>query len=159
MDATDDEEHDFPKYQLSTTDDEENDVAKYPIDTYKPSPSAEEIIETDLPSPTAEVPVIVTIAPVEIVTRSPIEKEKTVFQPVTTTVFPIAKVPASLSSIYVLRKPSPVTTDYITTSVEIDGRDFDNDMFRGYPYKILQIKCAEQYLSCLAYFMLTSNFF
>ena len=49
--------------------------------------------------------------------RAPIEKEKTPFQPVTTTIFPSAKLPAILSSIYVPSKPSPVTTDYIVPIV------------------------------------------
>ena len=51
------------------------------------------------------------IAPVNITTRAPTNKEKTIFQPVTTTVFPSANYPASLSSIYVPREPSPVKTD------------------------------------------------
>ena len=48
--------------------------------------------------------VFTTIAKFEIMTRRPIDKVKSLFQPVTTTVFPRAKVPASLSSIYVPRK-------------------------------------------------------
>ena len=52
--------------------------------------------------------VVVTIKPVDVVKIAPIKKFKTTFQPVTTTVFPSNKVPASLSSISVPRKPSPV---------------------------------------------------
>ena len=44
-----------------------------------------------------KVTVVETRAPDEIVTRSPIEKGEKPFQPVTTTVFPSAKLPASLS--------------------------------------------------------------
>ena len=65
--------------------------------------------------------VFLTIAPVEIVTRKTIEKEKPLFQPVTNTVFPNAEVAASLSSIYVPRNQSPVTTDYIIPIVDIVG--------------------------------------
>ena len=45
-----------------------------------------------------------TKLPVDIVTRAPIDKEKSLFQPVTTTFFSSAKLPASISSIYVPRK-------------------------------------------------------
>ena len=48
--------------------------------------------------------VVAKIAPVDIVTRRPIEKEKLLFQPFTTTVLPSDKVPSSLSSIYAQRK-------------------------------------------------------
>ena len=54
----------------------------------------------------------------------PIEKGKSLFQPITTTVLPSAKVPPSLSSIYVPRKQSTVTTDYIIPRVDIVGPDF-----------------------------------
>ena len=54
-------------------------------------------------------------------TRAPIEKEKSAFKPVTTTVFPSAKVPACLLSISVPRKPSTVTTDYIHPRLDIVG--------------------------------------
>ena len=57
------------------------------------------------------ISVVSTISPFEIVTIAPIKKGKTTFQPVTTTFFTSAKVPASLSSIYLPRKPSPVKTD------------------------------------------------
>ena len=94
-----------------TTDSEEQVVTKAPIDTDKPSPSAAAIIETTEPSPSDEVPAVATRAPVEVVKRTPIYKGKTPFQPVTNTFFPSAKLPSSLSSIYVPRKPSPDTTD------------------------------------------------
>ena len=45
-----------------------------------------------------------TRALVKIDTRSLIEKGKSLYQPVTSIIFPSAKVPASLSSIYVPRK-------------------------------------------------------
>ena len=35
------------------------------------------------------------------------------------------KIPGSLSSLYVLIKPSPVSTEYISHRVDIDGRDFN----------------------------------
>ena len=62
--------------------------------------------------------------------------------------FPSAKVLASLSSKYVPRKPSTVTTDYIISRVEIYGGDFDNSICDVHPYKILATKFAEQDLSC-----------
>ena len=46
-------------------------------------------------------------------TRASLEKGKSPFHPVTTTVFPSDKVPASLSSNSIPSKPSPVTADYI----------------------------------------------
>ena len=128
---------------MDTTDDEEHYVTKYPTKTDKPPPIASAPIDTALPSPIYEVPVVVTRAQVEIVTISPIEKEKTPFKTVTTTVFPIDKLPASLSSISVLMKASPVKTDYIIPRVDIDGRDLSNDICSGYPYNILVTKCAE----------------
>ena len=62
----------------------------------------------------SEVTVVATKSPDEIVTRTPIDKEKLKFQPVTTTVLPSDKVSSSLSSssIPVPRKPSPVKTDH-----------------------------------------------
>ena len=72
-------------------------------------------------SPIAAVTVVATRAPVDIVTRVPIEKEEPPFQSITTTFLPSAKVPASLSSISVPRKPFPVTTDYIHPRLEIVG--------------------------------------
>ena len=78
---------------MDTTDDEE----KYPINTDKPSHIYVSPIKTDKPAPIAAVPAVATISPVDIVTRAPIEKVKTKFHPVTNTVFPSAKLPASLS--------------------------------------------------------------
>ena len=49
--------------------------------------------------------------PVEIVKGEKNDRVKLLFQPVTTTVLPNAKLPDSLSSIYVTTKQSPVTTD------------------------------------------------
>ena len=43
--------------------------------------------------------------------------------------FPSAKVPASLSSIYVPTKPSPVLTEYISNIVHIDDIYFNKAMF------------------------------
>ena len=73
--------------------------------------------------------------------------------------FPSAKVLASLSSKYVPRKPSTVTTDYIISRVEIYGGDFDNSIYDVHPYKILATKFAEQDLSCQTYFMVTGKSF
>ena len=50
------------------------------------------------------VNVVATRSPVEIFTRRLIKKEKSLYQPVTATVFPNYKLPASLSSIFVPRK-------------------------------------------------------
>ena len=54
---------------MSTTDDEENDETEDPIDTTKPLPIAAEKNETTLLSHIYEVPIVVTKAPVEIMTR------------------------------------------------------------------------------------------
>ena len=70
-----------------------------PIEPTKPSPSAAAQIETDITSPIAAVPTVVKKVPV----------------------FPSAKDPFSLSSIYVPRKPPPVTTGYIHTAVNISA--------------------------------------
>ena len=56
-----------------------------------------------------------------VVTRSPTENGKSLFSPVTTTILPSAKVPASLSPISVPRKKSPSRTDYIIPRVDIVG--------------------------------------
>ena len=89
---------------MDTTDDEEQVVTIDPIETYKPSPSDAAPIGTSKPSHITAVPVVATRAPVEIVKRAQIEKGKTPFQPVTSTVLPSSKLPASLLSIYVPRK-------------------------------------------------------
>ena len=75
-------------------------------------------------------------------TRAPIKKEKIPSQPVTTTVFPSAKVPALLSSIYVPRKPFPVTTNYIIPIFYIDGGEFYNSICSEYTFKIFETKIA-----------------
>ena len=77
-------------------------------------------------------------------TKAPIDKRKTPRKTVTTKVFPSAIVPASLSSIYVPRKPSPVTTDYIIPTVEIDSKGFYSDMCSGYPYNIIATNYSEE---------------
>ena len=55
------------------------------------------------PPPIAAVNILATVSPFEIVTRRPIDKVKSLFQPVNTIVLPSSKFPASLSSIYVPR--------------------------------------------------------
>ena len=82
---------------VDTTDDKEPVVTKAPIDTNKPSHIDEAPTKTYKPSPSAAVPVVTTRSSVEIVTGSRIDKGKTQFQPINTTVLPSAKVPASLS--------------------------------------------------------------
>ena len=52
-----------------------------------------------------------------------------------------------------------MTTDYINPSVDIDGRDFDNAMCSGYPYKILATHCAEHDFSCRTSLMGTGKGF
>ena len=103
------------------------------------------------------MPVVLTTVPAEILTRAPTGKGKTPFQPITSTVFRRDTVPASLSSISVLNKPPPSTTDYITPRVGIDGRDFDNDICIGYPYKILTTKCSGHDFYYHTYFMGTGK--
>ena len=93
--------------------------------------SLSSIFETRKPSHIAAVPVYATRAPVEIVKRAPIEKCKSPFKPVTTTFLPSAKVPASLSSISVTRKPPPVTTDYIHPRPNIFVPEYRNIIFDG----------------------------
>ena len=97
MDTNDDEEYYLPKYQLSTTYDEEKDETKDPTEKSKPSHIVSSKIETDIPPTISKLPIVATRALVNIVTRAPTEKEKTPFKYVTTTVFPSAKVPTSLS--------------------------------------------------------------
>ena len=75
-------------------------IKKYPIEPSKPSPSATAQPEIFLPSPIAAVHLVVKTAPV----------------------FPRSKYPFGLSSIYVTIKPSPVTTGYIYTTVDISAR-------------------------------------
>ena len=71
------------------------------------------------PSPIAVVTVVTIRARVDILKIALADKEKSKFKHVITIFFTIAKVPASLSPIYVPRKPSPVTTDYIHTRLDI----------------------------------------
>ena len=74
------------------------------------------------------VTVVVSIEPVKVITGVPTKKENTRFEPCTTVVSSIAKYPASLSLIYLARKPSPMTTDYICPRVEMCGKYFTNVM-------------------------------
>ena len=57
-------------------------------------------------------------------TRIPTEKEKSLFQTVTTTFFPNRKLLASLSSVSVPRRKSIVKTDYIIPRFDIVGPEF-----------------------------------
>ena len=61
---------------MDTTDEEGQVVTKHPIVTAKTSPSSTAEMDTAKPPPIAAIPVVVTRAPGEIVTISPIEKEK-----------------------------------------------------------------------------------
>ena len=143
-----------------TTDSEEQVVTKAPIDTDKPSPSAAAIIETTEPSPSDEVPAVATRAPVEVVKRTPIYKGKTPFQPVTNTFFPSAKLPSSLSSIYVPMKPSPVTTDCIHPKTKIIYPEYRNFMFdRANIFKKIEKKCLDMDKACHTYFTVTGKIF
>ena len=92
--------------------------------------------------------------------RAPIKKGETPFQPVTTTVSTRAKYTASLSSIYVARKPSLVTTDYIHPRVEISDRYFINVMYGGVNQIIILVnKFLELSRSCHKYFFRTGKLF
>ena len=57
-------------------------------------------------------------------TRIPTEKEKSLFQTVTTTFFPNRKLLASLSSVSVPRRKLLVKNDYIIPRFDIVGPDF-----------------------------------
>ena len=96
---------------MDTTDDEEQVLTKDHIDADKPYHSASVPIDTDKPSPISKVPVVDTRAPVEIVTRVPIDEQKNTIPTHYYYIFSSAKVPASLLSISVPRKLSPVKTD------------------------------------------------
>ena len=86
-------------------------------------------------------------------TRAPIDKGKTPFQYVDTTVLPRAKILASLSSVYVPRKPSPVTTEYIHPRLESFGSEYRNVIFCGRnPYKVLENKALDMDKACCNYF-------
>ena len=87
-------------------------------------------------------------------------RKKSLFKPVTTTVFPSTKVPASLSSIYVPKKKSTVTTDYIITIGEIVGTDSREFMFGGADgYKKLAKTFVDMDKACHTYFSVTCNTF
>ena len=92
------------------------------------------------------VNIVSTIAPVDIVTRRLIEKVKSLFQPVATTFLPSYRVPDSLLSVFLPRKQSPVTTDYIIPRVYIVDPEFRVFMFGGEDrYKRLAWKCVYIY--------------
>ena len=75
-------------------------------------------------------------------------------------VFPSAKDPASLSSIYVPREPSPVKTDWIHPRVEINDRYFIIVMcVGGNKIKVLANKCHDIDKACHAYFLGTCKSF
>ena len=66
---------------------------------------------------------------------------------------PSDKVPASLSSISVPRKPSPVTTDYINPRLEIVGPEYRNTMFiEADRFKKLANYCLDMDKACRNYF-------
>ena len=93
-------------------------------------------------------------------TRRPIEKGKSLFQPVTTTFSPSAKVPASLSQISVPRKQYTVTTDYIIPRVEIFGPEFISFTFGGQDiYKTLSWQCVNMDKACHTFFLGTGDIF
>ena len=92
-------------------------------------------------------------------TREPTDIEKTPFQPITTASFPSAKVIDSLSSISVLRKPSPETTKYTITRVNINGRNFINDMCSSNPYLYLVHIDIDMYKACHLYLTPTGKYF
>ena len=66
----------------------------FPI--YQVTASLSSIYTSRKPSPIAAETVVATRAPVEILTRRPIDKKKSLIQPITNIVFPSAKAPASL---------------------------------------------------------------
>ena len=93
-------------------------------------------------------------------TRSPIEKGKSPFQPVTTTVFTSAKVPSSLSSISLSRKPSPVITDFINPRLDVFGPEYRNIMFGGGDlFRNLENRCFDMYKAFRTYFSVTVKIF
>ena len=86
-------------------------------------------------------------------TRELIEKGKISFQPVTTKILPTAKNSSILSSIFIPRKPSPVTTDWIHNIVDNNGRDIINAMCGGgNKTKVLANKCVDLDRACNKYF-------
>ena len=76
----------YEHFSVDTIDYEEHVVKKNQIDTDKPSPSDVEPIYTSKTLTIAALPVSAKIAPVEIATGAPIDKEKIPFRPVATTV-------------------------------------------------------------------------
>ena len=97
------------------------------------------------------VSVVVTIAPNNI--------EKIPFQPVTTTLFPSAALPAILSSVSVPRKTSQETTCYIIPRVHIEGRDFINATCSSNGYQYLSQITRDPDKSCHLYLMVTGKLF
>ena len=100
--------------------------------TDKPPPTDVAPIDTAKLQPFSALPVFETTTPVDIVTRAPINKLKTPFQPVTPTGLLSDKLPASLSSISVPSKTLPETTDYTIPRVDIFGPEFIHAMCCGY---------------------------
>ena len=70
-------------------------ATKYPVfPSAKVPASLPSIYISRKPSPISAATLVTTRVPVEIMKISPTEKEKSPFQPILTTVFPSAKVPA-----------------------------------------------------------------
>ena len=59
----------------------------------------------------------------------PLTFEESPFQPVTTSLLPIAALPDDLSHIYVPMKPPPETTDYIIEELALKNRLYQCYMF------------------------------
>ena len=80
------------------------------------------------------------------------------FQPISTTCLPSDKLPASLSSIYVSRKPSPITSGYIRTRLEVFGPEYRNLIFGGgNSYNILANKRVVLDKACYFFYMGIGN--
>ena len=104
--------------------------------------------------------IFATREPCEILTIRPIDKGKSQFQPVTIQVLPSAKVTSSLSSIYVPREKSPVTTYYIIPKVDIVGTKFREFMFGGLDkYKKLAWECVDMDKTWHNYVQVTGKIF
>ena len=96
MDTNDDK---YQNYQLNTTNDEKNYETKYSINPAKQSPSSAAQIEMSLFASISTVPIVATKDPV----------------------FPSAKVPAILWSIFTSSKPSPIAAvTVVSTRAPVD---------------------------------------
>ena len=101
-----------------------------------------------------------TIQSVNILKRRPIDKGKSLFQTVTTTFLSSAKVPASLSSIYVTRKQSTLKTNYIIPRVDIVGPESREFIFGVQDrYKMVAWKCVDMDKAYHTYFSVTGKIF